>query len=125
MVLTRYKKSQGKIAMGFLSFMPREQDFAVLQKTIQRYETEPDWQLYLCREGNDIIGVIGIEIKKYTFIVHHICVNPSYRNGGVGHLMVEKVQQMHESLAMCTSSETQEFLAKCWDRQHILNEYLV
>lgn len=119
MVLTRYKKSHRKIAMGFLSFMPREKDLNVLHKTMQQYEYDPDWKLYLCKEGSDIIGVIGVELQKYTFIVHHICVNPSFRNGGVGHFMVENVQQLHESLALCTTSETKEFLAKCWDKQHV------
>ncbi|WP_033542553.1 GNAT family N-acetyltransferase [Planococcus sp. CAU13] len=120
MVLTRYKKANEKIAMGLLSFMPREQNLVVLKKTMERYANDPGWQLYLCKRDDDCIGVIGIELDDHTFNVHHICVDPSFRNEGVGHFMVEKVQDFHEPLALSTTSETKDFLAKCWEKQHTI-----
>lgn len=118
MALSKYKKSYEKIAMGLLSFTPGEQNLNVLQKSMHRYEEDPDWQLYLWKEEDDFIGVIGIELKEHTFSVHHACVNPSFRNEGIGRDMVEKVQQLHEPLALCATPATKDFLAKCWDRQY-------
>jgi riboflavin biosynthesis RibT protein len=117
MALTKYKKSHEKIAMGLLSFMSSEQNLNVLQKTMQRYEEDPNWQLYLWKQEEDFIGVIGIELNEHTFNVHHACVNPSFRNEGVGRTMVEKVQELHEPLALSATPETKGFLEKCWNRQ--------
>lgn len=117
MFLTKYKKTYKKIAMGLLSFMPSEQQLNTLQKTIERYEEEPNWQLYLWKQDEDFIGVIGIELNEHTFNVHHACVNPSFRNEGIGRAMVEQVQQLHEPLALCATLETKEFLETCWNRQ--------
>ena len=120
MVLTKYKKSHEKIAMGLLSFMTCEQDLTILAETVERYGNDPAWQLYLCQREDNCIGVIGIELKEHTFTVHHVCVDPSFRNEGVGHFMVEKVQRLHEPLALSTTSETKEFLAKCWEKQQTI-----
>ncbi|MBP1080503.1 hypothetical protein JOC74_000991 [Bacillus capparidis] len=62
-MLIRYKKSFSKIAMGLLSFMPNEKDIKQLQQTIRNYEENPDHQLFLWKEGEDIVGAIGIEKK--------------------------------------------------------------
>lgn len=104
--------------MGLLSFMPGERELETLQQTLQKYEENPAWQLYLWKEEEDFVGLIGIEMAEYTFIVHHAAVNPSFRNGGIGHAMVEKVQQLQEPLAMRATEETKDFLAKCWTTNH-------
>lgn len=75
----------------------------------------PNWQLYLWKEHDDFLGIIGIELGEHTFIVHHAAVIPSYRNEGIGHKMVEEIQRLQEHLAMCSSPQTKEFLEKCWD----------
>ncbi|MBO1915326.1 N-acetyltransferase, partial [Microvirga sp. 3-52] len=49
-MLIRYKKTYEKIAMGLLSYMPGEHSVKELQETIQMYETEDDWQLYLWKK---------------------------------------------------------------------------
>ena len=117
-MLTKYKKSIEKIAMGLLSFMPGERELKALQQTMQNYERNPDWQLYLWKQGDDFVGLIGIEIDEHTFTVHHAAVNPSFRNEGIGHEMVEKVQQLQEPRAMRATEETKDFLAKCWESKH-------
>ena len=58
-MLIRYKKSFEKIAMGLLSFMPNEKDLKKLQQTIKEYETNDQWHLFLWKENDDIIGLIG------------------------------------------------------------------
>lgn len=96
-----------------LSFMPRKRELKVLQATIQTYENYPNWQLYLWKEEEDFVGLIGIEIQEDSFIVLHATVNPSHRNQGIGHVMVEKVQQFMKPRKMCATEETEVFLTKC------------
>lgn len=120
MKLTRYETSLKQIAAELLSCMPCVQDVSGQRKTLQQYEENPDWQLYLCQAGNEFIGLIGIDLQEHTFCVHHICVDPAFRNEGIGNFMVEQVQQLHEPLALCTSSDTKEFLAKCWEKQQTI-----
>lgn len=114
-MLIKYKKLNEKIAMALLSFMQDKSDLPTLQKSLERYAQYPEWQLYLWKEEEDFIGTIGIEIAEYTFAVHDIAVTPSFRNKGIGLAMVEKVQQLHEPLALCSTLETKEFLEKCWN----------
>ena len=59
-MLIRYKKTFEKIAMGLLSFMPAEKEIKQLQQTIKQYEVEDNWQLFLWKYEEDIIGAIGV-----------------------------------------------------------------
>lgn len=111
-MLIKYKKAHEKIAMGLLSYMPEERSLKTLQRTLGKYEKEPEWQLYLWKQAEDFIGLIGIEVDDLTFTVHHVSVNPSYRSEGIGHAMVEKIQEFQEPRAMQASKETKDFLAK-------------
>lgn len=114
-MLIKYKKSNEKIAMGLLSFMPAEREFVQLRKTMQKYEEAPAWQLYLWKHEDAFVGLIGIEMEEHTFTVHHASVTPSYRSEGIGHVMVKKVQELQEPRALQASEETKDFLAKCWE----------
>lgn len=114
-VLIKYKKTYKKVAMGLLSFMPDERQLKILQQTLQKYEEDSAWQLYLWKQEDDLVGVIGIEVSELTFTVHHVSVNPSYQNEGVGHAMVEKVLELQEPRAMQASLKTKDFLTKCWE----------
>src|SRR5690625_4997020 len=113
-MLIRYKKSQEKIAMGLLSFMPVEKDVKLLQKTMKEYETNPDWHLYLWKEDDDIVGAIGLKIPDdLNVIVQHISVNPSYRNIGIGKKMVSRIRELYgEKYDVCANELTQKFLHK-------------
>lgn len=118
MVLTKYKKSYEKIAMSLLAFMFKEHEITRLRQIIKKYEENEDWQLYLLKLEDGFVGLIGIRVTDQLFAVQHIAVNPSFRNGGIGCFMVEHVQQLYEPLALCTTHETKDFLAKCWDMRH-------
>ncbi|EIM05086.1 riboflavin biosynthesis protein ribT, acetyltransferase GNAT-family [Planococcus antarcticus DSM 14505] len=117
-MLIKYKKSAKKITMGLLSFMPNVRELTALEQTMQKYEENADWQLYLWKQGEDFIGLIGIEAQELTFTVHHVTVNPSFRNEAIGHEMVEKLQQLQGPRAMRSTQETKDFLAKCWQTKH-------
>lgn len=112
-MLIKYKKSYEKIAMGLLSFMPGQRELRTLRETIQTYEINPDWQLYLWKKEEDFVGLIGIKITEDSFTVLHASVNPSHRGEGIGHTLIEKAQQLMEPRKMRATEETEMFLAKC------------
>ena len=116
-MLFRYKKSFEKIAMGLLSFMPKERELKKLQQTMHIYEENPDWQLYLWKKGEDFVGLLGVEVQEEYFVIHHVSVNPSHRGEGIGRAMVDKIQQTLQGKEMRATEETQAFLEKCPEKK--------
>jgi len=116
-MLIRCKKSQEKIAMGLLSFMPSEKDVKVLQQTMKEYESNPNWHLLLWKENDDIVGAIGLKIKNdINAVIQHISVNPSYRNMGIGRKMVDEVHRLYANqYDVCANELIQQFFDKCTD----------
>jgi riboflavin biosynthesis RibT protein len=112
-MLIRYKRTFEKIAMGLLSFMPEEKDLKKLQETIQLYESDENWQLYLWKKDDDFIGLIGVETSENNCIVHHVSVNPSHRGEGIGREMVGKLSLLMPDKTICASDITQPFIEKC------------
>lgn len=112
-MLIRYKKNFEKIAMGLLSFMPEEKDVKKLQHTINEYNTNPDWHLYLWKD-DDILGAIGVRIEnELNAVIQHITVNPSYRKNGIGKKMIQSIkEQYQDKYAVCADDFTQEFYNK-------------
>lgn len=88
-MLIRYKKSYEKIAMGLLSFVPSEKEIKALLQTIKKYEENENWQLFLWKDGDDIIGVAGIHFNAdHEAEIEHLSVNPSYRAQGIGKAII-------------------------------------
>jgi len=113
-MIIRYKKAFEKIAMGLLSFMPAEKDLKVLQQTIKQYEANEDWQLFLWKEEEDIIGLIGVIFENTDSItIQHISVNPSHRKQGVGKAMVQAVQSLFPTKELKSNELILAFLSKC------------
>lgn len=115
-MLIRYKKSMEKIAMGLLSFMPEEKDVKKLTVTMKAYEENENWQLYLWRENDDVLGAIGVEVNEANgqVVVQHISVNPSHREQGIGQKMIQEVREIyHGKLEVVANELTQSFLSKC------------
>lgn len=113
-MLIRYKKAFEKIAMGLLSFMPNEKDLKKLQQTMKNYETDESWQLFLWKEEEDIIGLIGVRFNdNKTMLVQHISVNPSHRHQGIGKRMVNSLKEMLPEWTAAASEETAAFFEKC------------
>lgn len=112
-MLIRYKKIYEKIAMGLLSYMPGEHSVKALQETIQKYETDDDWQLYLWKKGEDFIGLLGIELSADTYTLHHLSVNPSFRGEGIGKAIVDKIQEQFPDKECLSTDETDDFLKRC------------
>lgn len=111
-MLIRYKKNYEKIAMGLLSFMPTEKDLKKLQQTINLYENDENWQLFLWK-NDDIIGVIGIVVENNTVKIQHISVNPSHRQQGIGKQMILALKEMFPNYSFCPTEHTATFFEKC------------
>jgi riboflavin biosynthesis RibT protein len=94
-MLIRYKKNYEKIAMGLLSYVPSEKDIKLLLQTIRKYEDQDDWQLFLWKDGEDIIGVIGIHTEgTQKATIEHLSVNPSFRAEGVGKRIISALMEL-------------------------------
>lgn len=113
-MIIRYKKTFEKIAMGLLSFMPAEKDLKVLQQTIKEYESNENWQLFLWKADEDIIGLIGVVfMDEKTLSIQHISVNPSHRSQGVGKSMVQGIKSLYPDKKVEANELTLSFFSKC------------
>lgn len=99
--------------MGLLSFMPNEKDLKQLQQTMKNYETNDDWQLFLWKEEEDFIGIIGAIVREHAVEVQHISVNPSHRHQGIGKQMVKALKELYPNKSLCANDMTAPFLDKC------------
>ncbi len=112
-MLIRYKKSFEKIAMGLMSFMPNEKDLKRLQQTIKQYEDSDQWQLFLWKEDDDIIGLIGVLFNDDKMEINHISVNPSHRHHGIGKQMVKALDNLYPDKILYANEEIASFFEKC------------
>ena len=111
-MLVRYKKTLEKIAMGLLSLMPQEKDIKRLMETIQHYEQDENWTLYLWKKDDEYVGTVGIVEDNKTATIQHITVIPSYRGEGVALKMIHELQEMGYENIQATN-ETNSFVQKC------------
>jgi riboflavin biosynthesis RibT protein len=111
-MLIRYKKHYEKIAMGLLSFMPKEKNLNNLRATMKKYETDPNYKLYLWKE-EDIIGIIGIYVQGDLIQIEHVCVNPSHRQQGIGKQIVKALNEEYPTKNIAASEDTMTFYDKC------------
>jgi riboflavin biosynthesis RibT protein len=112
-MLIRYKKIYRKIAMGLLSFMPNEKDLQNLQKTMNEYVTEQDRQLFLWKEEEGFIGLMGIMEDDNQIQLQHISVNPSHREQGFGKRMVNALKELYPNTTIISHENTVAFIKKC------------
>ncbi|SEN41276.1 riboflavin biosynthesis RibT protein [Amphibacillus marinus] len=115
-MLVRFKKSMEKIAMGLLSFMPNEKEVKKLQATMKLYEENPNWQLYLWKEEEDVLAAIGVEVDdaSQSVVIQHITVNPSHRDMGIGHKMISQLRSIYQdNYSIMANHITEPFLKKC------------
>jgi len=118
-MLIRYNKNHEKIAMGLLSFNPDEKDLQKLLQTINEYVTEQNRQLYLWKEEEGIIGVIGVKIGDQDIQLHHLSVNPSHRDKGFGKLMIKELLELYPNKKL-TATETTEAFVEKFDTEYSL-----
>lgn len=112
-MLIRYKKSFKKIAMGLLSLMPSEKNIKKLTETIDAYENDSQQQLYLWKDDEEYVGIVGVRVKKDTATIQHICVLPSYRSEGVATKMIQQLLSQKEYEHVTAEATIQDLLEKC------------
>lgn len=112
-MLIRYKKTYEKIAMGLLSYMPKEHSVKELQEKIQQYETAETSELYLWKDGEDFIGLIGIKMGEEAYVVKDLALNPSFRGEGIGTEMVQALQKRYPDKACQSTTMTEPFIQRC------------
>ncbi len=111
-MLIKYRQAYKKIAMGLLSYMPTEKDLKKLLETMETYENDKNWELFLWKE-EDIIGVIGIcLLEDGNALLQHVSVNPSFRQEGIGRQMIESLQGKISGDLLPTKA-TEDFLNAC------------
>src|SRR5690606_33052433 len=113
-MLIRYKKPLEKIAMGLLSLMPQEKDVKRLMETIQAYDQEDDWYLYLCKKDEEYIGIVRILDEGDTATIQHITVVPSYRGEGVAIAMLKELLKTSQFKTLKANDDTRPFIEKCF-----------
>jgi len=124
-MLIRYKRNLEKIAMGLLSFMQDEKkDIKKLQETIQEYETNSDWQLFLWKQEDDVLGLIGLRTDDgANAFIQHLSVDPSHRNSGVGQKMIKELHRMYgEKYNIQAVDEIENFYYKSKEKMQQDNE---
>ncbi|ARK23210.1 acetyltransferase [Sporosarcina ureae] len=101
--------------MGFLSYIPSEKMLCKLQETVQQYICEEQWQLFLYKEAEDYIGLIGVEIndEAKTYTVQHISVNPSFRGEGIAYKMMKELQEIYPGYSCEGTDFTKPFIQSC------------
>ena len=112
-MLVRYKKALEKIAMGLLSFMPQEKDIKRLMETIQQYEQQENWMLYLWKRGEEYVGIVGVLVEETVATIQHITVIPSYRGEGVALEMLQELRDLGLFTEIKPNEETEPFIQKC------------
>jgi riboflavin biosynthesis RibT protein len=85
--------------------------------TIELYETEPDWQLYLLKRDDAFVGLIGLEVAEDEFTIRHISVLPPFREEGLGCYMIDKVQELMQHRIMQSTVETKAIVAHCMEKK--------
>ena len=112
-MLVRYKKALEKIAMGLLSFMPQEKDIKRLMETIQQYEQQENWMLYLWKRGEEYVGIVGVLVEETVATIQHITVIPSHRGEGIALKMLQELSDLGLFTEIKPNDETEPFVQKC------------
>ncbi|WHY69727.1 GNAT family N-acetyltransferase [Neobacillus sp. SuZ13] len=112
-MLIRYKKSYKKVAMGLLSFMPNEKNLQRLQSTMNLYETAQDHQLFLWREDEGLVGLVGVLfVNEHLMQIQHITLNPSHRGQELGKKMIMNLKELNPDILFIPHDNTKEFCGK-------------
>lgn len=111
-MLVRYKKALEKIAMGLISLMPQEKDIKRLMETIQQYDQNENWILYLWKKNDEYVGTVGVVEDNNVATIQHITVIPSYRGEGVAIEMLQELKELGYA-EIQANDETNAFIQKC------------
>lgn len=107
-MLSRYKKSYRKIAMGLLALVVREKELRSLQQLIDLYESDPLYQLYIWKENEKVVGLIGVAKEANEFKVQHLSIIPSYAKDEIAEKMQASLQEISRFEKMRIANEADQ-----------------
>lgn len=107
-MLSRYKKSYRKIAMGLLALVVKDKELRSLQQLIDLYESDPLYQLYIWKEYEKIVGLIGVAKEANEFNVQHLSIIPSYAKDEIAEKMLASLQEISRFEKMRIANEAGE-----------------
>lgn len=71
----------------------------------------------LIRDGPDVVGLIGLEIKADCALLRSLAVKMNYRNRGLATLLVDRIEKYARTLKISTlyllTMTAEEFFKKC------------
>lgn len=113
-MLVEYKADYQKITMGLLSYVPDLKETNRLMKELNWYAQEDNRQLFLWKseETNDFVGVLGIEVEEEFILVRHISINPSFREEGLAHRLLDVLAAKYAPKQLVGTIETGPLIAK-------------
>lgn len=81
MMLSKFKKDNEKIAMGFLSYLPDFKNLQNLKDEMKLYEPDSEFVMYMFKLTNsNIIGVLSLQKGKGYVLIRYISLAPGYRS---------------------------------------------
>ena len=93
--------------------MPNEKNLQTLQLTMRLYETEQNRQLFLWREDEGIVGLIGVLfVNEHLMQIQHITVNPSHRGQELGKKMIMNLKELNPDILFISHDNTRAFCVK-------------
>ncbi|ASI34960.1 MULTISPECIES: GNAT family N-acetyltransferase [Exiguobacterium] len=115
-MLVKYKKLNERTAMGLIAFSCEVKDPKYLLETVQAYEQEEDRQLYLYKQDEDFVGVIGFQLVDGHAELSHIALSPSFRGERMSYTLLDAAAKMMRLDIIGSTEETSRLVEK-WKNQ--------
>ncbi|MCK2157828.1 GNAT family N-acetyltransferase [Exiguobacterium sp. Helios] len=115
-MLVKYKKLNERTAMGLIAFSCEVKDPKYLLETVQTYEQDENQQLYLYKQDEDFIGIIGFQLVDGHAELKHIALSPSFRGERMSYMLLDAAEKMLRTEITGATDETSRLVEK-WKNQ--------
>lgn len=107
-MLIQYNDDYEKISMGLLSYIEDFKDPSRIKEEIKRYKSSDVRELLLWQseETGNLIGLIGIEKEEELVLLRLISIDPSFRNEGISHDMLDALNERYPANNIVSTLET-------------------
>jgi len=98
--------------MGLLALVVKEKELRSLQQLIDLYESDPLYQLYIWKENEKIVGLIGVVKEDEDFKVQHLSIIPSYAKDEIAEKMQASLQEISRFEKMRLANEADQAIVE-------------
>lgn len=112
-MLIRYKNHLKKLQWVFYLSCLMKKTWKGCSRQWSNMNQKKIGKLFLWKEGEDIIGLVGVTSSDQTMEIQHISVNPSHRHQGIGKTMIKALDELYPGKTLTATDETESFLNKC------------